>query len=75
MAKKKYLYATKMHVYTMLAALVFVPLMMVMAWLRGGPEAPSLSMVLLILALLGFVGWLTWKSYKGELPMMRIEER
>ncbi|TRO61938.1 hypothetical protein E2P64_00180 [Candidatus Bathyarchaeota archaeon] len=76
MAKKtKFLYATKLHLYILLVVLVFVSAIIGIAYFHGGAEALPPTATGLVVAMLAIMSWLTWKSYKGELPMMRIEER
>ena len=73
--KTKYLYATKMHIYIMLVTLVFISGIMGFAYFQGGADAPPVSVLGLTIGMIALIAWFTWKSYKGELPMMRIEER
>jgi hypothetical protein len=73
-AKTKYLYATKMQLYMILASFVFVAAIMGFAYLEGGAQSPPPTALLLVVALMALISFLMWKSYKGELPMMRIEE-
>jgi hypothetical protein len=75
MAKTKYLYATKVQLYMLLASLVFMTGIMGAAILAGGADAPPLAVVALTLGLMVALAFVMWKSYKGELPLMRIEER
>lgn len=75
MAKTRYLYATRMQLYMLLASIVFVGAIMGVAYFAGGADAPPLGAVALVVGLLATVTWVTWKSYRGELPLMRIEER
>ena len=42
----------------------------VVAYFKGGPDAPSLTLLIISIVVLGggaaLVGWLTWKTWKAE---------
>ena len=52
----------------------------VKAYIQGGPEAPSLTLLIVAIVVMGggsaFIGWLTWKTWKKakEEAVMSEEE-
>jgi len=52
----------------------------VKAYIQGGPEAPSLTLLIVAIVVMGggsaFIGWLTWKNWKKakEEAVMSEEE-
>ena len=52
----------------------------VVAYFKGGPDAPSLTLLIISIVVLGggaaLVGWLTWKAWKAEqaLAQQKAEE-
>ena len=51
---------------------------LVAAYLKGGPEAPSLALLLAGIVVLGgggaFVAWLTWKAWKADRAAAEMTE-
>ena len=51
---------------------------LVATYLKGGPEAPSLALLLVGIVVLGgggvFVAWLTWKAWKADRAAAEMTE-
>ena len=49
----------------------------VTGYLKGGPDAPSLTLLLVSIVVLGggavLIGWLTWKSWKAEKALAELQ--
>ena len=49
----------------------------VVAYFKGGPDAPSLTLLLVSIVVLGggavLIGWLTWKSWKAEKALAELQ--
>lgn len=50
----------------------------VVAYFKGGPDAPSLTLVIVSVIVLGggavFVGWVSWKAWKAEQALAKKME-
>ena len=50
----------------------------VTGYFKGGPEAPSLTLLLVSIVVLGggavLIGWLTWKAWKAEQILAEAEQ-
>ncbi len=50
----------------------------VVGYVKGGPEAPSLTLLLVSIVVLGggaaLIGWLTWKAWKAEQILAEAEQ-
>ena len=74
MAKIKYIFASKMQfLITLFSSLFVVSLLAYISLVEG--ETLSIPILIMTIGLMIGLSWIMWRSYKGELPLLRIEEK